>query len=799
MSNVASRVVAILSALVVPAAAPAQPPPTEPKPLDAKGFAQRVQVTATPVHPFRYNQPIPTPNQTKPLLERRRAFFPGERVTLAFRVPDGQALAGPVTERVALALYDLMGAKLHDLGHSEVRASSSGGTEGTLEWTVPPVAEGQYILAARFAAEDGKPLASRSNVVLVTPEYPRLLEAAQQALARAREEAAAQSPLLREVSLPSTEMLVEDAEMRWSDFGDAPRDWEFVKRQLETARTDAERLAAGEDPWKGRTGALTKAYRSEVDGTLQPYGLYVPPSYDAAKTWPLLVGLHGSGSNHLLHRRRLFGLGNEPGEGDYEAIRKDLPLPDVGFLVLTPYGRGESAGYSGIAEGDVLRALDHVQRAYSVDADRVHLTGLSMGGGGTWHVGLRYPDRFASIAPVCGVADLDLMPWSAGSPALDKELMSLTGYSRIVENASNLPVFVFHGDEDDAVDVTASRKMVEAFGKAGLGNARYFELPGVTHFSWDFAYRDAAHFRRVADIRRNAFPERVVYSTFSPRYTKAYWLRIDRLDRALALARIEGAQKAGVFDVKTDNLAAFSILLAPAIAPAGKPVEVKVNGKPVFRGVPKGDVLSFAGGKGSWKRTDPWRGPAEGPPDHAEAGARGGSLAQYGPHVYVYGTLGDAATTAASRALAERLADWGPSVRARWRVLADTEMTAELMSKSDLVLVGTSATNRVLAGLVGLPLRQDAAGAWVNDRKVAGPGASCRLLHPNPGAARHRILVYGGGTAAALERFRPPRGRLAPPAFSQFADYVVLDEGGSVLLEGFFRDGYRIPTAAPRP
>jgi hypothetical protein len=266
-------------------------------------------VTAAPVHPFRYNQPIPTPNQTKPLLERRRAFFPGEKVTLDFRVPEGQTLAGPLSARVALTLHDLLGAKLHDLGEAPVRASAA-------QAEAPRVDRAEVREGYPLWFGDGQPLASRSNVVLVTPEYPRLLQAAQQALARAREAVASLDPLLREVSLPSTEMLVEDAEMRWSDFGQAPRDWEFVKRQLETARADAERLATGEDPWKGKTGAFTKAYRSEVDGTLQPYGLYVPPSYDPARAWPLLVGLHGSGSNHLLHRRRLFGLGNEPGEGD---------------------------------------------------------------------------------------------------------------------------------------------------------------------------------------------------------------------------------------------------------------------------------------------------------------------------------------------------------------------------------------------------------------------------------------------------------------------------------------------------
>jgi hypothetical protein len=416
-----------------------------------------------------------------------------------------------------------------------------------------------------------------------------------------------------------------------------------------------------------------------------------------------------------------------------------------------------------------------------------------MGGGGTWTIGLRYPDRFASISPVCGVADLDLMPWTAGWGALDKELMSLTGYTRIAENASNQQVFVFHGDEDDAVNVTASRKMMEAFEKAGLAgrSAHYFELPGVTHFAWDFAYRDASLFRRLEPIRRNPFPERVVYSTFSSRYSRAYWLRVDRIEKGLSLARIEATQKGGAFDVKADNLSAFSLLLAPPIAPPGKPVEVRVNGKVAYRGTPKGAVLSFAGAKGAWKATDPWKGGALGPPDHAEASFRSGSLAQYGPHVYVYGTLGDAATTAASKAGAEMLADWGPSVRAKWSVLADSEVTPDLMATHDLVLVGTNATNRVLAGLFGLPLHQDASGTWAGSRRIAGPGATYRLLHPNPGSTRRRVLVYGGGSPEALKRFLP-RSRQAPP-FSIFADYVGVGEDGEVALEGYWRESYTIP------
>lgn len=773
-------------------------PAQETKTLDARAFARSVQAVPGPVHPWRYAQdPEPGP-QTKHLLVRRHAFYPGERVDVGFRLPPGTRLATPLRFGVALSMQDLQGTKVET--SSEGALSAAGDTvEGRLEWTVPPVAAGEYLLSVRFTSPDGQPLATRGDIVLVTPEYPRLLEAAQAALARAREKAAGLDPLLREVSLPSTEMLVEDAQMRWSDCEDqSPRDWRYVRTNLETAREYAERLAKGEDPWQGRTGAFTKAYRSEVDGTLQPYALYVPPSYDAAKAWPMMVSLHGATSNHLLNRRRVFGLGNRRGETDYEAIRNEVDYPDVGFVVVSPYGRGEVAGYDGIAEGDVLRAMADVQRAYNVDPDRVHLTGLSMGGGGTWHLGLRYPDRFASITPVCAVSDLDAFPWTAGWGPLDKELMALTGYSRLVENSANQRVFVFHADEDDAVPVEASRRMAKAFEAAGLGDrVRYFELPGVTHFAWDFAYRDASLFNRVREIRREAFPERVVYSTHSPRYNQAYWLRIDRIDRGLTLARIEATQKAGVFDVKASNLTAFSLRLSPAIAPAGKPIEVTVNGKRAFKGTVKGDVLSFAGGKGSWKTTSPWRGPAQGPPDRAEAGFRSVSLAQYGPHVYVYGTLGDEATTAASKAGAEMLADWGPSVRAKWRLLADREVTPDLMATHDLVLVGTNTTNAVLAGLFGLPVYQDATGTFAGGRKVAGPGATYRLLHPNPGATRRRVLVYGGGSPEALKRF-VPQGRQAPP-FSRFADYVVVGEDDAVVLEGYFRDGYTIPPEPKKP
>jgi poly(3-hydroxybutyrate) depolymerase len=767
----------------------------EPEPWTAKTLAERVQLVAEPSHPFRYNQGTgPYGAPTRPLLERRRAFVPGEKVSLGFKLPPDAKVASPLEAKVTVSLADLDGAVVQALEPVSLRATSAGVT-GVVTWTVPDVKQAQYFLAARFTSGDDQTLLTRSEVVSVLPEYPALLAAAEEAVAQAAAKKAALSPLVREVSLPSVEMRVEDAKMRFFDFARAPRDSDFIRTNLEAARVEAQQLAAGQDPYKDRAGVFIKAYRSPVDDTLQPYALYVPRSYDPARSYPLLVTLHGATSNHLLNRRRAFGLGNRPGESDHEAIRNEVEYPEVDFVVAAPYGRGEIAGYNGIAEGDVLTVLDDVMRAYNVDPDRVHLTGLSMGGGGTWHLGLRYPDRFASLSPVCAVAHIGMFPWAAGMGALDKELAELTSAMAVAENASNQRLFIFHGDEDPAVSVAQSRKMIEVYeGLGWLGRSvHYFELPGVNHFAWDFSYRGASLFDRIREVRRERFPERVVYKTHSLRYNKAYWLRIDRLDRGMKLARIEGRRAPGAFEVTTENLSAFTILLEPEIAPAGQALSVKVNGKEAFEGVPAGKLLSFAADKKGVFARKAWTGPALGPPDHAEAGLRAASLALYGPHLYVYGTKGDAAAAEASRKAAEAMADWGPNVRARFKVLADKDVTSDLMLAHNLVLFGNAQVNQIVAGLEGdLAIRQDAGGTKAGGKRVAGPGASWRLECPNPVAPGRRVRIFGAASKAGFDRLAPAGPGRGP---SSAADYVVVEEDGKVALEGLFRDDYKI--AAP--
>jgi poly(3-hydroxybutyrate) depolymerase len=347
-----------------------------------------------------------------------------------------------------------------------------------------------------------------------TDDVEALRAAALRALSRAR--AASRSDVVREVTLPSIERLVVDADLRRASITKPARDEAFVRDTLVTARAYAERVAKGDDPYRTATGELVKAYRAAWDGTLQPYALYVPRGYDGQRknadkktsgsvSWPLVVALHGAFSDHKHNLRRVFGLDNRPGETDAEASRNQLPLPDVPAFVVSPLGRGELMGYDGLGYDDVMRVIADVRRAYPIDPQRISLTGLSMGGGGTWAIGLRHPELFAALAPVCAVANYRRMVNPADAALYDLARLAALSPAEIAENAAHQQVFIFHGDKDPTVPVEDSRHMAaryEALGWLGK-NVHYTEYPGVGHPAWIPAYKDAELLKMLAAIKRD--------------------------------------------------------------------------------------------------------------------------------------------------------------------------------------------------------------------------------------------------------------------------------------------------------
>lgn len=218
------------------------------------------------------------------------------------------------------------------------------------------------------------------------------------------------------------------------------------------------------------TGFLDRSV--EVGGTASRYQVYVPSAYDPSRRWPVILFLHGAGergSDGLIQTE--VGLGS--------AIRRFADrYPAIVVFPQTPTGER----WTGQAGDIAMAALDRTISEFSIDDRRVYLTGLSMGGNGSWYLAWRHPDRWAGVVIVCGF--LGLGPFPSFLPADTPDPAAA-----VAEKIRHLPIWVFHGDADKTVPVTASREVVAALQKAGA-TVKYTELPGVGHNAWDAAYRD---------------------------------------------------------------------------------------------------------------------------------------------------------------------------------------------------------------------------------------------------------------------------------------------------------------------
>ncbi|MCC6895034.1 MAG: prolyl oligopeptidase family serine peptidase [Anaerolineae bacterium] len=188
------------------------------------------------------------------------------------------------------------------------------------------------------------------------------------------------------------------------------------------------------------------------------YLLYLPPEYDAndtSKRWPLILFLHGFGERgdnvSDLNILNVTGLPQSLEQG------KDIP-----FIVVSP----QCPRYSWwtLHTGALKSLTETIIADYPVDPSRVYLTGLSMGGYGSWTLGASYPELFAAVAPICG-----------------------GGVASEVAGLKDVPVWAFHGELDDVVPPHCSRDMVAALQKAG-GDVKLTLYPDLQHNSWTATY-----------------------------------------------------------------------------------------------------------------------------------------------------------------------------------------------------------------------------------------------------------------------------------------------------------------------
>jgi predicted peptidase len=205
-----------------------------------------------------------------------------------------------------------------------------------------------------------------------------------------------------------------------------------------------------------------------------PYRLLKPEKLKAGKKYPLILFLHGAGERgndneaNLMYITDLFL--NKQNRKKYPAYVLVPQCPKdswwINFDRQNPGTVLQQSEKPSTAMATVIALLDEIEKNESIDKSRIYVTGLSMGGFGTWDLITRYPDRFAAAAPICGGADTS----SAAKIA-------------------HLPIWNFHGAKDAVVKVDWSHNMVEAL-QAANGNIKYTEYPEVNHDSWINAYAE---------------------------------------------------------------------------------------------------------------------------------------------------------------------------------------------------------------------------------------------------------------------------------------------------------------------
>ncbi|MBI4832723.1 MAG: prolyl oligopeptidase family serine peptidase [Candidatus Lindowbacteria bacterium] len=267
-------------------------------------------------------------------------------------------------------------------------------------------------------------------------------------------------------SMPTLRAMLFEAEETWAVAGNEA-DWEHVRALLEPLPDLAVGATKGTDVTSSLRGCFLRGYLSDLDGSIQRYAMYVPKDYDGSRPLPLVIALHPSGVNHWEANRHFFP----------EKLPSD-------FIIAAPNGYGfEGPGYRGPAEYDVMKVLQEVQRQYKIDENRIYLTGASKGGQGTWEIGLKHPELFAAIAPVCGATG---------------------GVRLLAGEMGRVPMFIFHGVEDKITSVNESRTMIAAANRLGIPvNYRYFEYPHLGHFASWRVYENGAIFNLFREKDRS--------------------------------------------------------------------------------------------------------------------------------------------------------------------------------------------------------------------------------------------------------------------------------------------------------
>ncbi len=616
-------------------------------------------------------------------------------------------------------------------------------------------------------------------------------------IAKLRGEIAGKPDLSR--LLPDVEIFHKavDWALRYDEFYNTNQ-FKIARALLTEGQARAAALRAGRTPWLEATGAVARGYRSKIDGSVQPFGMVIPPGVPATGRKPMRLDLWFHGRGETLTELDFLAQRNNP---------KNLgEFAPTNAIVLHPYGR-YCNGSRFAGETDAFEAMECLQQEYPVDQNRIVVRGFSLGGASVWHFASHHASRWAAVAPGAGFSEtadfLKVFQREKLAPSWwEQKLWRLHDAPDWVENFRHLPTMAYSGEIDSQKQ--AADMMAKAYEQAGM-KLTHIIGPQTAHKYHPEAKKQINEWiDGYTEKGREQLPEKISFVTYTTRYHQMPWGTVDALERHWEPARITGQTRSVPFphlELVTTNITAFTLerpLPGVAVMVDGQRVLLPaefVSPQPARR-------LHLA------KRRDKWSAVSQKEFDRQMSTGKRHGL--QGPiddafmdsFLVVRPTgrpLHEQVGAWAAGELAHMTNHWRRHFRGDARVKDDTAVTREDMQRHNLILFGDPRSNALLGQLADkLPIRWSDAGVKAGKANFAAADHALVCIYPNPLAPGRYVVINSGFTFREYDYLNNARQtpKLPDWAVVDVTSPVTSRAPGRIVDAGFFGEQWELVKAA---
>ena len=514
-------------------------------------------------------------------------------------------------------------------------------------------------------------------------------------------------------------------------------------RLLEVGQQRAKHLLAGQAPWLDQTGLVVRGFRSELDDTVQPYGLVIPETYqpESSNKLRLDIWFHGRGETlsetNFIHQR---------------ATNAGYYQPE-NTIVLHPYGRYSNA-FKFAGEVDVLESLAHASANYQIDKNRISVRGFSMGGAACWQFAFLYADRWFAANPGAGFSEtpeflksfqketLKPYPW-------EEKLWRWYDADDSAINFYHVPTIAYSGEND--IQKQAADVMENALAKEGISLVHLIGPKTGHRIHIDTQKEIGKRMASLAEEGNQRSPKTIHKLTHTLKYNRQYWLSIDSIEQHWEPSQVMAQVKGNLLQIQCSGITGFHFRMPSGTAPfeLTQPVSLEINSIPMAAPNVQSDrswefQIHFDGKKwvpgpritvGLVKKSG-----LQGPLDDAFMSS---FLMVTPTGLPLNKTIGGWVDREQDRAVQQ----WRQHFRGHARTKQDVDVTDDDIANHNLILWGDTSSNQILKKVIAdLPLEWNAETLRIGHTDLDPKRHAAIMVYPNPLNPEKYIVINSGFT-----------------------------------------------------